>query len=507
MAYQIDRFDNSQLTIVEDGTLDQTTNLKLIGKNYAGYGEIQNENLLFLLENFAGGNAPTRAIRGQIWFDTAQNKIKYFVAADNASPGVGYWKATGGSEVNAVTPNGLSEGDFWWNNSTQQLYVLNAAGDFVLVGPQVAGSGVTNMVSAEVQDTTGTSRSIIQAIIDDTVVYIISSNEFSLNAVNPIEGFDRIRKGLTMKWTMNADNGVTNSAEVAERVFQYHGTASNAAKLGGIDAANYVTTAAPSFSNTVTFSDTGLTVGNELDLKLSIENGDKAVIENQTGNSSEIRFKATNESGTGTTSIVVKHNELAPFTNNNITLGNASYKFSEVHATAFKGEADQSALLAVDDNATVPYQSASIAATANKIVSRDSAGNMAANVITGTATQARYADLAEKYTTETELPAGTAVAVSVKEEYEVMPARASNLCIGVVSTDPALMMNCEADGQYIGLKGRLPVRVNGPVKKGQAVYAWNEGVCRTIETTALVGVALETNLDEGEKLVECVLKV
>ncbi len=45
-------------------------------------------------------------------------------------------------------------------------------------------------------------------------------------------------------------------------------------------------------------------------------------------------------------------------------------------------------LLAVDDNATVPYQSASVAATANKIVSRDSAGNMAANVITGTATQA-----------------------------------------------------------------------------------------------------------------------
>ena len=132
---------------------------------------------------------------------------------------------------------------------------------------------------------------------------------------------------------------------------------------------------------------------------------------------------------------------------------------------------------------------------------------MAANVITGTATQARYADLAEKYTTETELPAGTAVAVSIKDEYEVMPARASNLCIGVVSTDPALMMNCEAEGQYIGLKGRLPVRVNGPVKKGQAVYAWNEGVCRTIETTALVGVALETNLDENEKLVECVLKV
>ena len=241
MAYQIDRFDNSQLAIVEDGTLDQTTNLKLIGKNYAGYGEIQNENLLFLLENFAGGNAPTRAIRGQIWFDTTLNKIKYFVANDNALPGVGYWKATGGSEVNAITPNGLSEGDFWWNNSTQQLYVLNATGDFVLVGPQVAGTGVTNMISAEVQDTTGASKSIIQAVVDDTIIYIISSSEFTLNAVNPIEGFDRIRKGLTLKWTMNADAGVTNSAEVADRVFQYHGTASNAAKLGGINASEYLT--------------------------------------------------------------------------------------------------------------------------------------------------------------------------------------------------------------------------------------------------------------------------
>jgi len=38
MAYQIDRYNNTILTTVEDGTLDQTTDLKFIGKNYAGYG-------------------------------------------------------------------------------------------------------------------------------------------------------------------------------------------------------------------------------------------------------------------------------------------------------------------------------------------------------------------------------------------------------------------------------------------------------------------------------------
>ena len=40
MAYQIDRYNNTLLTNVEDGTIDQTTDLKFIGKNYAGYGEI-----------------------------------------------------------------------------------------------------------------------------------------------------------------------------------------------------------------------------------------------------------------------------------------------------------------------------------------------------------------------------------------------------------------------------------------------------------------------------------
>jgi hypothetical protein len=69
------------------------------------------------------------------------------------------------------------------------------------------------------------------------------------------------------------------------------------------------------------------------------------------------------------------------------------------------------------------------------------------------------------------------------------------------------MMNSEADGQYIGLKGRLPVRVKGPVNKGQVIYAWEDGVCGTVATTAMVGIALESNSDDGEKLVECVLKV
>src|SRR6056300_993827 len=106
MAYTINRYNNATLTVVEDGTLDQTTDLKLVGKNYAGYGEIQNENFVFLLENFAGASQPPKAISGQIWFDSGNSKLKFYDGTK--------WRTTGGAEVPATAPSGLTEGDFWW---------------------------------------------------------------------------------------------------------------------------------------------------------------------------------------------------------------------------------------------------------------------------------------------------------------------------------------------------------------------------------------------------------
>jgi hypothetical protein len=64
MAYQIDRFNGTKLVDIQDGTLDTTLDIKLVGKNYAGYGEVQNENFLHLLEHFANSSPPIKAISG-----------------------------------------------------------------------------------------------------------------------------------------------------------------------------------------------------------------------------------------------------------------------------------------------------------------------------------------------------------------------------------------------------------------------------------------------------------
>ena len=491
MAYQIDRYNNTLLTNVEDGTIDQTTDLKFIGKNYAGYGEIQNENFLFLLENFSGGTAPARPLSGQIWYDTSVSKLKFYDGTK--------WRTNGGSEASATEPTGLSIGDFWFDTTNNQLYVYNGT-IFILIGPQNAGDGVTQMQSLQILDTNGTQRNIIAGTLNSETVMIISAVEFDIAASNAITGFDRIKKGVTLINTQLATNGVTTPTG-----HYFWGTASDSLRLGGALASSYIQEAASGqntiFTTTVEFPDSGIQIGNSQDLQLLIESGSEGVIQNVTGNNSKIKIKTTNGAGTTTHSATFDSTGILPAVDNTFALGSASLKFSNVYATAFTGEASQATALRVGTD----FRTASSSASNNTVVVRDATGNIAANLFQGTATSARYADLAENYATDQEYAVGTAIAVG--GESEARAACIGDHCIGVISDKPAYLMNSEAEGQAVGLKGRVPVRVNGPVSKGQAVYAWQDGVCSTITTNALVGVALETSTDAGEKLVECVLKV
>jgi len=140
--------------------------------------------------------------------------------------------------------------------------------------------------------------------------------------------------------------------------------------------------------------------------------------------------------------------------------------------------------------------------------------NPSTNVLTTTAAQAQYADLAEKYTTSTgDLAPGTVVRVLIGPGHndalpEVEPAMQDSIPVGVISTAPAYLMNADSEGQAVALKGRVPVKVTGAVTKGQAVYVDDNGHATASNTgSMMVGVALESNGDSSVKLVECVLKV
>ena len=124
----------------------------------------------------------------------------------------------------------------------------------------------------------------------------------------------------------------------------------------------------------------------------------------------------------------------------------------------------------------------------------------------GEATSAQYADLAEIYASDREYPAGTVVTVGGDAEITKAGPDTDYLA-GVISTAPAYLMNSAADGEAVALVGRVPVRVVGSITKGMPVFATHNGCASSNGQGPLVGIALETNSDLGEKSVECLLKV
>lgn len=87
-------------------------------------------------------------------------------------------------------------------------------------------------------------------------------------------------------------------------------------------------------------------------------------------------------------------------------------------------------------------------------------------LIAGTATSAQYADLAEKYATDQEYGPGTVLVIGGNAEVTECTIACDSAVMGVVSTNPAILMNSEAQGQYIALTGRVPCKAVGPVNRG-----------------------------------------
>ena len=144
--------------------------------------------------------------------------------------------------------------------------------------------------------------------------------------------------------------------------------------------------------------------------------------------------------------------------------------------------------------------------TASKVIARDVNGSFSANIATLTATQAQYADVAEMYLSDHDYEPGTVITIG--GVLEITECGLGDYPAGVVSTDPAYLMNSELTaGLPIALVGRVPVRIFGSVMKGQKVYSDIMGRASKNSEGALVGISLEDNADEGEKLVECMLKV
>jgi len=592
MSYRVDRYNGTFLTSVAPGTVDNTTDLRFIGQNYSGYGEVQNENFLHLLENFANTVQPSRPISGQIWYDSGVKKLKFFDGFR--------FKTASGPEVSSTAPSGLTQGDLWFDTTTSQVSVWTGS-EFVIVGPQSApGFGTSQIITQVVKDDQNTSHVILRAVVGGVTTAIFSNDiSFRLSDTNQISGFsaadNRINRGLTL-------NSVTSSGISAADGFKFWGTATNSDRLGGVAVSEFVRRSGDTvgFTTRTSFGDPGLVVGARNDLGIYVGSS-SPVIENF--NNGPIRVRISNAASTedfddmliitrlglaGALAQAYPAVTIAPGQNNRVNLGSEQRVWRTLYATDLYGNltgnvvgnttgihqgsirdaagnisynaatgtfsgstfignltgnisgnaatADvarrldglESTALANPGLATIPIRSSAGTISAvrfeglatdalrldtrlpsftkepNTVVIRNNFGDVEARIFNGTATSANYADLAEIYKTDKDYEVGTVI--SVGGEFEVTAAHTGERAIGVISEKPAFLMNKDAEGQAVALKGRVPVKVLGPVKKGDRMSASDIGLA-TVSTDSYntFAIALESSEESAIKLVECII--
>lgn len=252
MSYQLNKTDGTLLTDLIDGQIDSnSTNLVLVGRNYSGYGEFFNENFIKLLENFANTAAPSNPLRGQLWWDTTDQRLKVYDGT--------VWKASGGPFVQNTRPQ-MVAGDLWIDNLKNQLYAFDGS-DLILVGPQYTEQqGESGFRIGSILDEQSRSRTVAYLYIGGQLVGLFSNLDFT-----PI--FSQRIAGLV---TVSNPNGTifTGFNIIDKTNFRYRGIAESANAL--VTAGGQIRTAdsfLPSNANGITTgtltiqNSGGLTVG------------------------------------------------------------------------------------------------------------------------------------------------------------------------------------------------------------------------------------------------------
>jgi len=281
MAYTINQTDGTIFATVADGTINTTSSLTLVGKNYAGYGEFLNENVLKLLESGANTTAPGAPLTGQLWYDKTNGILKVYNGT--------LFKTLSGATSSATAPTSAVAGDLWFDSTNAQLKVYDGS-SFILVGPSfTAGTGTSGAIVNTVEDNVAVDHVVVQLYVEDDIVATVSKDAtFTPGAA--ITGFATIGPGVQL------------SSSVSNAVFK--GSATNAQLLDNLDSTDFLSAIAnDSTSGTLAvLNDSGFSVGVDSDFRVGVTGSD-VTLQNQTLDG-DILFKV-NDGGVTTTVMTI----------------------------------------------------------------------------------------------------------------------------------------------------------------------------------------------------------
>jgi hypothetical protein len=407
MPYILNKTNGTIVATVQDASLDLTTDLIFVGRNYAGYGEWQNENFLKLLENFSNPSAPTKPIEGQVWYDTANKKLNVYDGE--------FWKGVSNLEKGLINPansKNPTSGDLWYEEREQQLYVYNGS-EYRLIGPlSGADTRAQWKGSFEVSQEDVNKKYNLKAVIgiNDEIIALVSGESYTVET-----------------GTSRSDNlPVPDATTVIKKGINLIGADS----ATGVSAVN--TSTGTIFWGTAAHS----------------------LVANESAFASSLQYQITE----------LEDATFYPYFGSELTPGIGTIN--------------------VDTGFTF----------------NPGTNTLTTNFFNGLASSAKYADLAERYAADAVYDYGTVVVLGGDAEITTTSKRANIAVAGVISKDPAFKMNSEAGSDlthpYVALKGRVPCKVTGEIKKGELLVSsqfsghaesWKVGD----DSNAVIGKALE----------------
>jgi hypothetical protein len=367
------------------------------------------------------------------------------------------FKVISAATASTSQPSSNVAGDLWFDTTNDQLKVYNGS-SFITIGPAfTSGEGTSGAIVTTITDNVASDHVVVQMYVNNVIVSIFSKDA-TFTPASAISGFATIGPGLNMSTTVS--NAVFN------------GTATNADTLDTLNSTSFMRSDAATSNNTSisVLSDTGLYVGADSDGRLFVS-GTDVYVSNQTSDGDTI-FQV-NDGGVTTTVIQIDG------------------------ATASVGVRDITNLQA------------------------DGVGNIGTsttgfNTVHAKATSAQYADMAERFHADAEYTPGTIVELGGVNEITLCVEELSNKVFGVVSTQPAYLMNGNAGSNAthppIAMSGRVPVNVMGFVTKGDRLVSAGNGTARAanldeITSFNVIGRALESKTDEGIGSIEAIVKI
>ena len=438
MSYTITLTDGQIFATIPDGTINTTSSMTLVGKNYAGYGQFINDDIIRLLENGSNTTAPGAPLTGQLWWDITTGTMKVY-------NGTAFKVISGATASSSAPSQSISvAGDLWYDSVNAQLNV-NTGAAWILVGPAYTGNtGVSGAIVTTITDTNAVSHVAVEMYVADAVVGIFSKDAAYTPNTAPAgggwTGSKQVQPGLTMSGTIS---GVT-------QLFQ--GTANNSNYLNGIASTGFLqTTTNQIMTGTLgILNNSGLSVGVNSDARISVT-GNDVYMRNQTSNGNLLI--QINQGGTPTTMVTFYGNGM----------------------TAIAGTTTVN---------TAGGATAIVNGAGNAIGNIGSSSSYF-NTVFAQATTALYADVAERFAADEIYEPGTVVELGGSAEITRVQHDASDTVFGVISTRPAFTMNGGAGDNDthppVAMTGRVPVKVTGPVNKGDRLISAGDGIARAAQ--------------------------